>query len=135
MTAEPKYEEVEGEALVYPSGHSPIYGWCAAHDQWRKIRVDNSGALVMSQNGEDTQSEVADPTTSDQTLFTGAGWVFGVVNSTASILTIKDGAVAKMLVLPGTVLNIPVRISTSAVYSVASAPLGAKVAFSWRADL
>jgi hypothetical protein len=134
MSASPRYEDAEGEALVYPSGHSPVYLWCDDHQQWRKARVAPNGGILAYVEREETESAVTDPTTSPQTLFTGAGWITGVVNSTTSILSIYDDAALKWLVLPGASSFVPIKIATSAKYKVSGTPLGAQVAFVWSAS-
>lgn len=121
---------IENDDKTFAVGQSPMYAYDESADIWRKVRCDETGAIFASQ--PDTQSDVAEPSTSSREIHDGPAQVVSVTNTTTNIVSILDGATVVALVLPSTTLNAPITINSSLNILSAGASLGKKVATIWR---
>lgn len=123
--------KIENEDTTLFAGVAPAYGWCDVTEQWRKLRCDENGRLLVS--APVTASDVREPSTSGDTLHSGPAEVVSVVNTTNTIITILDDATPVAIIPPLGILTAPVFVATSLVIKAATSALTKETAVIWRA--
>lgn len=121
---------IENDDRSFAVGQSPAYAYHEATDTWRKVRCDSTGAIYTV--SPDTESDVAEATTTSREIHDGPAQVLSVTNTSAQIVSILDGATVVALAMPSTTLSAPVTINTSLSVLSAGLPLGKETAIIWR---
>lgn len=113
------------------AGISPAYGWYEDANQWRKLRCDSAGNLLVSTAL--TNGDVRTPSTTAEAIHNGPAEVVAVTNTTATVITILDGATPVAVVPSLSVLTAPIFVTTSLAIQAATAALGKQTTVIWRA--